>query len=159
MATAPNPCAAVAAGLKAGKDYPGVGVGAYVFDNQQRVLLVKRSASSRTSPGEWARPGGAVEFGESCEDALIRELLEETGLQICNPVLMEGGVTSQISGGSHWVAIGYTAKLAEGCTPESAVNKEPDKHDELGWFALDKLPEPIADFTIGGLELLKKAQS
>mmetsp|Transcript_83055 Transcript_83055/g.130645 ORF Transcript_83055/g.130645 Transcript_83055/m.130645 type:complete len:149 (-) Transcript_83055:62-508(-) len=136
-----------------GKDCVGVGVGAFVFDERARVLLVKRSATSRTEPGTWARPGGAVEFGETNEQALRREFLEETGLRICDVELMD--VTSNVTTKSHWVAIGYRAKLEVGCTPADAENREPDKHDELGWFSLDELPEPIASFTVEGLEKLK----
>ncbi|CAE7835543.1 unnamed protein product [Symbiodinium sp. CCMP2592] len=145
--------AADAVGLKAGKDYPGVGVGAFVFDDRGRVLLVKRSSTSRVAPGTWARPGGAVEHGESCEAALIRELREETGLDIVEPQLLD--VSSQISSSSHWVSIGYIAQLAPGCAAESAVNREPAKHDELGFFDLEDLPTPLADFTAPALESLR----
>lgn len=138
--------------LSPGKDYPGVGVGAFVFDTEGRVLLVKRSTNSRVEPGTWARPGGAVEFGETCEAALEREFLEETGLRITSPELLD--VTSQVTSTSHWVAIGYTALLADGCVPEDAVNREPHKHDAIEWFCLDKLPQPLASFTVAGLQKL-----
>ncbi|CAE7782032.1 unnamed protein product, partial [Symbiodinium pilosum] len=117
------------------------------------VLLVKRSATSRVAPGCWARPGGAVEFKESNEAALTRELREETGLEIVDPQLLD--VSSQISSSSHWISIGYVAQLAPGCLAESAVNREPAKHDELAFFDLEELPAPIADFTASALECLR----
>ncbi len=51
-------------------------VGIYYF------ALIKRSITSSHFPGEWALPGGKVESGESCEKALIREVREETNLDI-----------------------------------------------------------------------------
>jgi len=44
------------------------------------VVLVKRAAEPGL--GKWAFPGGSVEFGETLEDAVKRESLEETGLEI-----------------------------------------------------------------------------
>ena len=61
-------------------DRPVVGVGAVVLDDDNRVLLVKRA--HEPLKGEWSLPGGAVELGETLEAAVLREILEETGLII-----------------------------------------------------------------------------
>ena len=60
-------------------DRPIVGVGAVVLDGR-RVLLVKRG--HEPSKGEWSLPGGAVDVGETLEQALRREIREETCLEI-----------------------------------------------------------------------------
>lgn len=59
---------------------PIAGVGAVVLDQDNRVLLVKRGHAPLK--GEWSLPGGAVEIGETLEAAVVRELLEETGLSV-----------------------------------------------------------------------------
>jgi len=58
---------------------PVLGVGALIF-NSQRILLVERGKPPLA--GQWSLPGGCVETGERLEDALIREVLEETGLEV-----------------------------------------------------------------------------
>ena len=59
-------------------DRPIVGVGAVIVD-KGRILLEKRK--NEPGRGKWSIPGGLVELGETLEDAVIRELKEETCLE------------------------------------------------------------------------------
>lgn len=54
-------------------------VGGVVFDDSKRALVLRRSPSARYLPGLWDIVGGHVEAGESLEQALRREVMEETG--------------------------------------------------------------------------------
>lgn len=58
---------------------PSVGVGAVVID-AGRVVLIRRGKEPLR--GRWVVPGGTVELGETLEQAVIRELKEETGLDV-----------------------------------------------------------------------------
>ena len=53
-----------------------------IHDDNDHCLLLKRSMSSRASPGKWDLPGGKVDAGENFEHGLLREVAEETGLTI-----------------------------------------------------------------------------
>jgi len=59
--------------------HPLLGVGALIFDEDQ-VLLVERGKPPLE--GYWSLPGGLVEAGERLEDAVVREVKEETGLTV-----------------------------------------------------------------------------
>jgi mutator protein MutT len=58
---------------------PEICVGAVVIDDD-RLLLVRRGHGP--AAGEWSFPGGRVEFGETMIEALVREVKEETGLDV-----------------------------------------------------------------------------
>ena len=58
---------------------PILGVGALIF-SEDRVLLIERGKPPLT--GYWSLPGGVVETGERLEEALTREVFEETGLHV-----------------------------------------------------------------------------
>jgi mutator protein MutT len=60
-------------------DGPVAAVGAVVLDGSQ-VLLIRRGQEPQK--GAWSLPGGAVELGETLEEAVCREVLEETGLEV-----------------------------------------------------------------------------
>jgi 8-oxo-dGTP diphosphatase len=55
-------------------------VGALVQDDEGRLLVVRRGRDP--GRGQWSVPGGRVEPGESDTDAVVREVLEETGLHV-----------------------------------------------------------------------------
>ncbi len=69
-------------GSQVSREYPSrplIGVGAIISDNG-RIVLVRRG--SPPGMGEWSIPGGLVKVGETLNHAVVREALEETGLEV-----------------------------------------------------------------------------
>jgi len=135
--------------MKTGKDCIGIGCGAIIVNNQNEILLVKRSINSRTEPGTWSRPGGEVEFSEKIEDAVKREIKEETNIDIKVIDLLE--VSQVVTSESHWIAFGYLAEAIS----NKVINTEPQKHDEVAWFSLNNLPENLNQYTKNSIEKYK----
>lgn len=129
--------------MKSGVDYIGVGCGAIIINDNDEILLIKRSESSRTEPGTWSRPGGEVEFEETIKEAVEREVLEETGVVV--KVLRFLEITENITDGKHWIAVGYLSKYVSGIP--TIPEKEKTKHDDIKWFKLDSLPDNINNYT------------
>ena len=60
----------------------GLSVKVIVQNKNGRCLLLKRSMKSKGNPGKWDLPGGKVDKGENFDEALLREVREETGITI-----------------------------------------------------------------------------
>ncbi len=93
-------------------------------------------------------PGGKVDFGETVEAAVRREIEEELGVALRLDGLL--CLVDQIdrTAGTHWVAPVYHAAIAAGVP----VNREPAALAAIGWFALDALPQPLTLATRKALE-------
>ncbi len=126
-----------------GIDYIGVGCGALIINDKNETLLLKRGAKSRNQAGFWSKPGGTVEFGEKIEDAIKREIKEEFGVDI--ELIKFLGFTNHIikEENQHWLSVSYLARIIKG----EPKNMEPEKHDEIGWFSFDDLPDKLTQTT------------
>ncbi len=142
--------------MKPGVDYIGVSVGAFILNDKGEVLLLKRSQNAKNEKGKWEAPGGAVEFGETLENAIRREMKEELGIDI--DIIKQFPAKSEIliADKQHWVPTTFLVKVAKGSTPK---NVEPDKHDAIGWFAVDSFPTPLSYITTQDLMEYKKQLS
>src|SRR5687768_931634 len=61
--------------------------------DDDRILLLKRNAQRRTSPNKWQTPSGYMNEGESAEEAVLREVKEETSL---NGSIMKSGSSFEV---------------------------------------------------------------
>lgn len=60
----------------------GLTVRGVIKNSDGEILIVKRHPKSQTDPEMWELPGGKVEMGEHFADALVREIKEETDLDV-----------------------------------------------------------------------------
>lgn len=67
-------------------DQPVIGVGGIIFEDH-RVLLIQRG--KEPARGQWSIPGGAVQIGETLKEAMIREMREETHLEVEPTILVK----------------------------------------------------------------------
>jgi len=112
-----------------------VGVGIMILKNK-KVLLGKRKGSH--GEGEYAFPGGHLEYMESFEDCAKREINEECGIKINNiRFQFLANVTKYAP--KHYVHIGLLADWKDG----EAKVLEPDKSETWDWYEFDKLPKPM----------------
>ena len=140
--------------LKKGVDFIGVTCVFFCHDGRGNLLMHKRSKNCRDEIGRWDTGSGSMEFGETPERAVVREIQEEysvqpKNLQFCgvrNVLRMNGTVQT------HWVAFVFVAQV----NPKKVKIGEPEKMEELAWFPLTKLPKPLHSAFDAQLKMIKK---
>ena len=118
-----------------------VGIGVMVL-NDNKVLLGHRLAKRKDTggiqePDCWSLPGGKQEMFETMYEGAIREVKEETNLDIDQLELF--GASDDIGTDRHFITLQIIAKKSKG----KLIAMEPDKEDEWRWFEFDKLPENV----------------
>ncbi|MDH5191272.1 MAG: NUDIX hydrolase [Gammaproteobacteria bacterium] len=126
--------------------HPQIAVGIILFNSQNEVLLIKRA--NPPAEGLWTLPGGKVKYGESLEQACIREMLEETGINVRPLKLIE--VVERITEGFHYVIMDY---LAVQMTDDEAVPSS-DALDAK-WVSLEQFSD--YETTEGLLPVINRA--
>lgn len=127
--------------LRRGIDHIGVSAVAVIHDGEGRMLLMKRGPGARDEHGRWDVCGGALEFGESIDEALRRELKEELGAEVLDVEFLLAYDAHRVhTDGSptHWIALVHAVKV----DPAKVRIGEPDKIAQIGWFYSHELPEP-----------------
>lgn len=104
-------------------------VAAVVFNENHEILLVKR----RDVP-IWVLPGGGIEVDESPQQAVIREVLEETGLKV--------GIRRSVAEYSPVNRLANHTFLYE-CSGIGGDLKTGAESRQVGYFSFDKLPSPF----------------
>nr|WP_091188544.1 8-oxo-dGTP diphosphatase MutT [Paenibacillus catalpae] len=107
-------------------------VGAAIIENEHGQILIARRRKGKSQAGMWEFPGGKIEVGETAEDCLKRELLEEMNIEITPYAYF--GVNDHHYGSTHIRLIAYQAAFVSG--EITLVD-----HDEYRWISSDELKE------------------
>lgn len=134
-----------------GREYPLrpiVGVGAIIIEDEN-VLIVRRGQPPKM--GAWSIPGGGVHLGEDLEEACMREVREETGLDV--EILSEGRVLNRVTRDGwervqfHYVLIDFV------CRPIGGALQAASDISEARWVPLSEVSS-LSPMTSGTAEFI-----
>jgi len=109
----------------------GLVIRAIIKDSNDNILILKRAPDSRSNPRCWELPGGKVEPGESFDHAMIREIKEETNLNIS--LRRAVGIAQQDLPHIHSVHVIMTVEV------DSGDLKISDEHTDYRWASLEEI--------------------
>jgi len=110
-----------------------------------KVLLIKRQSNDNSLPGFWELPSGNIDKGETKPEALVREVKEETGIDISNIIVKQ--VDEEYY--EFKTENGDTKKVTEHTflcqVPHSLLVSLSDEHSDFQWIELEKLDSVYKD--------------
>ncbi|MDO8470655.1 MAG: NUDIX domain-containing protein [bacterium] len=140
--------------MQKGVDHVGVTVVYFCHDGKGNFVMNKRGANCRDEQGRWDQGGGGLEFGDTIDETLRREINEE----YCTDVLEYEflgfrDIHRELENGTktHWIALDFKVLVNR----DKVQNGEPEKFDAVEWFTLSDLPSPLHSQTPYFLEKYK----
>ena len=121
----------------------GVGFGVIILNDEGQMLLGLRNEDPEKADtvfheeGTWTMPGGKLEYGETFEQGAMREVKEETNLNVTKVKVLS--VQNDLNEFAHFVTIGLMAEKWHG----EVKAMEPDEIVEWRWFDLNNLPKKM----------------
>ncbi len=136
--------------MKPTKQYPEPTVGALIFNDKNQLLIVK----THKWKGNYTIPGGHVEMGEYLEDALRREILEETGLNMVKAKYLcyqEFVFDDSFWEKRHFIFFDFVCRVEDGVVQ---LNEEAQ---DYAWVDIDKIDDyPVDGYLKHSLDLIRK---
>lgn len=109
----------------------GVSQKAVIFNKEGKLLTIHRTSTAPTRPNKWDLPGGDLDFGEEAAAGMLREIKEETGLQVKKVKAFD--VESHTTNiGDFWVTIAYKAQTDSNNVILSF------EHDDYKWVTAEE---------------------
>jgi ADP-ribose pyrophosphatase YjhB (NUDIX family) len=111
--------------------FPITTVGALIFNPAREVLMIRTHKWSNL----WGIPGGKIKWGETAEDALVREIKEETNLDVTNiqfAMVQDCIRSKEFFKEAHFVLLNYT------CDTNATAVTLNDEAEEFQWLTLNR---------------------
>ncbi len=121
-------------------------VGVKCILKKDNSILMIRNAYTRIN--QWTFPGGGVKKGESLEEAVVREILEEVGIDIYRPKKFGEFLTTQEHKRD-------TVHCFSVITDNQQIHIDKSEIQEARWFSLDAIPKSLSPSVIKILELFQ----
>jgi 8-oxo-dGTP diphosphatase len=118
------------------KIYPKIAIGGLIIQGNEILLVKRRDEPDRN---KWAIPGGKLEFNETLEEGLKREMLEETGLTVEVDKLI--GISEIITHDFHYVIMDYR------CIPVTGIERAGSDAADLKYFNMNSLGSEVNEST------------
>lgn len=134
-------------------EYPEATVGAVILNSEDKVLICKSNKWNQ----QYVIPGGHIEAGEKMEETLVREVKEETGLEVYDIQLL--GITESIYSKSfqnqkHFIFIDF---ICRSDSDQVVLNEEAESYQ---WIELSQIEDyELEEFTANLLQELRKGDS
>jgi 8-oxo-dGTP diphosphatase len=109
-------------------------IGIVKLDDEEEdyILLLKRNALRRTSPNKWQTPSGFMNEGESAEEAVLREVKEETTLE--GTIKKSGSVFEVVDEWARWIIIPFLISVKS-----DKVVIDTREHSEFRWVKVNEV--------------------
>lgn len=125
-----------------GISFTGITTVFLCHDGNGKLFLTKRSKNTRDEHGRWDPGGGGLKHGQSIEESLRREVLEEYNtVPIATEFIGYFDALRETPDGipTHWLAMLFAVHV----NPAEVKINEPEMVDDSGWFSMDNLPSPM----------------
>ncbi len=117
-------------------------IAVYLIGIKNNQILLGKRINAKHMNEHWSLPAGHVFEGESARNAMMREAYEECGVRLEFDNLKMIGAFHQFSDPYDYANYIFRVDMSE----FNVVNMEPDKCEQLNFFDIDKLPQPIAPY-------------
>lgn len=127
--------------MKKGIDFIGVCVVYFCHDGKGNVVFGKRSKNSRDEQERWDIGGGSIEFGDTLENTLKKEIFEEYGTDVLQTEFLGFRDVHREHNGqkTHWISLDFKVLI----DPKMVKNNEPHKFDEIRMFKRNEFPKVV----------------